>query len=216
MDEKALLLKHLDEIQQSLLWKVEGLSDAELRRPMTGTGTNLIGIVKHLTGVTYGYLVSAFGREREVLPWEDDEELWHGLDLWATPDESPEELIAAYRRACAAGALAVEELDLETLGTHHSGSTVTLREMVLTVLLDTTRHAGHADVVRELVDGRVGSRPADPMSPDDPEYLRMYRARMTGEIDRETWMAYVKSQPSAQSQGGSGAAGWPDGVETAE
>src|SRR3954451_9030600 len=182
MDEKAQLLKHLGEVQQSLLWKVEGLSDAELRRPMTDTGTNLIGIVKHLTGITYGYLVSAFGREREPLPIEDDEELFFGLDLWATPDESTEEIVAVYRRACAAGARTIEELDLDTSGIHHSGSSVTLREMVLTVLLDTTRHAGHADVVRELVDGRVGSRPGDPMSPDDPEYLRMYRARITGEI----------------------------------
>jgi len=191
--EKALLLKQLTEVQQSLLWKVEGLSDDELRRPMTPTGTNLIGIVKHLTGITGGYLCAAFGREREVPPHEDDEELFFGLDLWATPDESPDELVAAYRRACADGARAIEELDLDTVGTHHTGSTVTMREMVLTVLLDTTRHAGHADVVRELTDGRVGSRPGDPMSPDDPEYLRMYRARITGEIDRDTWMAYVRS-----------------------
>ncbi|TDW77530.1 DinB family protein [Kribbella pratensis] len=230
MDEKAQLLKHLGEVQQSLLWKVEGLSDAELRRPMTDTGTNLIGIVKHLTGITYGYLVSAFGREREPLPIEDDEELFFGLDLWARPDESTEEIVAVYRRACAAAARTIEELDLDTSGTHHSGSSVTLREMVLTVLLDTTRHAGHADVVRELIDGRVGSRPGDPMSPDDPEYLRMYRARITGEIDRETWMAYVKSRPDydpsvwrehrarqeAQSQGGSGSAGRPSDVSTSE
>lgn len=202
-DEKAQLLAHLDEVQRSLLWKVEGLSDADLRRPMTGTGTNLIGIVKHLSGLTYGYLVSAFGREREMFPWEDDEELWYGLDMWATPDESTDEIIAAYRRACAAAARTVEELELDAPGTHHSGASVTLRSMILTVLLDTTRHAGHADVVREMLDGRVGSREGDPMSPDDEEYLRMYRARITGEIDRETWMDYARGQ----SQGGRGAAG---------
>lgn len=84
--ETAQLLEQLRSVQRSLLWKLEGLSDAELRRPMTKTGTNLIGIVKHLTGLTYGYLCSAFGREREVLPWELDEELLHGLDMWATPD----------------------------------------------------------------------------------------------------------------------------------
>jgi hypothetical protein len=195
MDEKAQLLNHLDEVQRSLLWKVEGLSDAELRRPMTKTGTNLIGIVKHLTGVTSGYLVSAFGREREMLPWEDDEELFYGLDMWATPDESIEELVATYRRACAAAAQTVEELELDTVGTDHTGTTVTLRSMILTVLLDTTRHAGHADVVREMLDGRVGSREGDPMSPDDEEYLRMYRARITGEIDREAWMEYVRGLP---------------------
>jgi hypothetical protein len=194
-DEKAQLLEQLRMIQASLIWKVEGLSDAELRRPMTKTGTNLIGIVKHLTGVTYGYLCSAFGRERETLAWEFDEELLHGLDMWATPDESPEELIAAYRRACDAAARTIEELDLDTPGKHHSGGTVSLRSMILTVLLDTTRHAGHADVVRELIDGRVGSEPGDVMVSTDEEYLRRYRSRITGEIDRDAWMAYIKSRP---------------------
>ncbi|MFD7159256.1 DUF664 domain-containing protein [Kribbella sp. NPDC059898] len=196
--EKTLLLRHLDEVQRSLLWKVEGLSDAPLRQPMTPTGTNLIGIVKHLTGITYGYLVVAFGQEQagdRMSDGLDDEELFFGLDLWATPDESVEELLAAYRRACAAAARSIEALELDATGTHHSGNTVTLREMVLTVLLDTTRHTGHADVVRELTDGRVGSRPGDPMSPDDEEYLRMYRARITGGIDRDTWMAYVRGLP---------------------
>ncbi|HZX03656.1 DUF664 domain-containing protein [Kribbella sp.] len=196
--EKTLLLNLLSDVQRSLLWKIEGLSDEELRRPMTPTGTNLIGIVKHLTGITYGYLVAAFGREQpadRMADGTDDEELWFGLDLWATPDESAAELVAAYERACAAAARAIEELELETVGTHHTGNAVTLREMILTVLLDTTRHTGHADVVRELTDGRVGQHAGDPMSPDDPEYLRMYRARITGEIDRDTWMAYVRSLP---------------------
>ena len=196
--EKTRLLKELDTVQTSLIWKVEGLTDDELRRPMTMSGTNLIGIVKHLTGITHGYLCVAFGRDVDMFPECTDEELWFGLDMWATPDESPAEIVDGYRRACAAGARSVEELDLETTGTHHSGSTVTVRDMAFTVLLDTTRHAGHADVTRELIDGRIGSRPGDPMSPDDPEYLRMYRARITGEIDRETWMTYVRSRPEYQ------------------
>jgi hypothetical protein len=104
---------------------------------MTTTGTNLIGIVKHLTGVTYGYLCSAFGRQRETFPWEFDEELLHGLDMWATHDESTEEFVAAYRRACDAAARTIEELDLDTPGKHHSGRAVSLRSMILTVLLDT-------------------------------------------------------------------------------
>ena len=67
-DEKALLKTHLRLAQRALLGKLHGLSDADLRRPMTATSTNLIGIVKHLTGVTYGYLCSSFGRERETFP----------------------------------------------------------------------------------------------------------------------------------------------------
>ena len=115
--------------------------------------------------------------------------------MWATPDESTDELIAAYRRACDAGAQTIEELDLDTPGIHHSGGTVSLRWMTLTVLLDTTRHAGHADVVREMIDGRVGSHPGDAMVSEDEEQLRMYRARITGELDRDAWMAYVQSRP---------------------
>jgi hypothetical protein len=193
-DEKELLRTHLRLIQQSLLWKLEGLSDADLRRPMTRTGTNLIGIVKHLTGVTYGCLCSAFGRERETFPWEFDEELFYGLDMWATLDEPPAEIIDAYRRACDAAAQTIDELELDTTGKHHSGVTVSLRWMILNVLQDTTRHAGHADVVRELIDGRVGMRAGDPMVSEDDEHLRMYLARMTGELDREGWMAYNRSR----------------------
>jgi len=195
--EKELLRTRLRLAQQALLWKAEGLSDADLRRPMTNTGTNLIGIIKHLTGVTYGYLVSAFGRERETFAWEFDEELFFGLDMWATPEESTDEIIAAYRRACDAASKTIDELDLDTTGKHHTGLTVSLRWMILNVLSDTERHTGHADVVRELIDGRIGMNSVFPSTPpdDDEEFWRMYRARMAGDIDREAWMAYNRSRP---------------------
>jgi len=194
--EKALLSTHLRLVQQALIWKLEGLGDADLRRPMTKTGTNLIGIVKHLTGVTYGYLCSAFGRKRETFDWELDEELFYGLDMWVTPEESTDEVLAAYRRACDAGAETIDELDLDTVGRHHTGLKVSLRWMILTVLMDTARHAGHADIVREHIDGSVGAGPVLPntVSGDD-EYWRKYTARITGELDREGWMSYNRSRP---------------------
>jgi hypothetical protein len=196
-DEKALLSTHLRLAQQALIWKLEGLSDADLRRPMTKTGTHLIGIVKHLTGVTYGYLCTAFGRERETFPWELDEELFYGLDMWATPEESTDEILAAYRRACEAASRTINELDLDTEGRHHTGLTVSLRWMIFTVLMDTTRHTGHADVVREAIDGSVGMGPVLPntVSGDDEEFWRMYLARITGELDRESWMTFNRSRP---------------------
>jgi hypothetical protein len=196
-DEKALLATHLKLAQQALIWKLEGLSDADRRRPMTKTGTSLIGIVKHLTGVTYGYLCSAFGRERETFPWEFDEELFYGLDMWATPEESTDEILAAYRRACDAASRTIDELDLDTEGKHHTGLTVSLRWMIFNVLLDTARHAGHADIVREAIDGSVGTGPvfSNTVSGDDDEYWRMYRARISGELDRAAWMTYNRSRP---------------------
>lgn len=196
-DEKMLLKAHLRLVQQALLWKLEGLSDEDLRRRMTKTSTNPIGIVKHLTGVTYGYLCDAFERERERFPWESDEELFYGLDMWATTDESCDEIIAAYRRAGDAAVQTIDELDLDTTGKHHTGLTVSLRWMILTVLMDTTRHTGHADVVRENIDGSVGMNATLPNTTpgEDEESWRLYRARITGEIDREAWMAYNRSRP---------------------
>ncbi len=195
-DEKALLKTHLRLAQRALLWKLNGLSDDDLRRPMTATSSNLIGIVKHLTGVTYGYLCSSFGRERETFPWEFDEELFFGLDMWATPDESTEEIMAAYERACEAAARTIDELDLDATGKHHTGLTVSLRWMILNVLLDTARHAGHADVIREEIDGSIGMDPLSASSvADDEERWRKFRALVTGEIDRAAWMAYNRARP---------------------
>jgi hypothetical protein len=192
--EKSLLSTYLKLTQQSLLWKLEGLTDEELRRPTGKTGTNLIGIVKHLTGVTAEYLCSAFGRERESYPWESDEELFFGLDMWATPEESPQEIIAMYERACDAAAASIEALDLDTTGKHHTGLTVSLRWMILNVLSDTLRHCGHADVVRELIDGRVGTNEEYSNTIDDPEYWRMYHARMSGEIGRDEFVAFARGR----------------------
>jgi hypothetical protein len=196
-DEKALLLLHLRLAQQNLLWKLEGLSDEELRRPMTKTGTNLIGIAKHLAGVTAEYLCSSFGREREYFPWEsppDNEELWYGGDMWAMPHESPADIMDCYRRACAAAAESIEELDLDAVGKHHVGVNVSLRWMILVVLNDTLRHAGHADVVREAIDGRVGASELMPQAIDDDEYNRLFHARMAGELSREDWIAYNQAR----------------------
>ena len=66
------------------------------------------------------------------------------------------------------------------------------------VLKDTIRHSGHADVVREMIDRRVAARPGDGMSMNDAddEHLRMVKARRSGEIDRDTWMAYSRSRSS--------------------
>jgi hypothetical protein len=195
-DEKALLKTHLRLAQRALLWKLNGLRDEDLRRPMTATSTNLIGIVKHLTGVTYGYLCSSFGRERETFPWEFDEELFFALDMWATPDESTEEIMSAYERACDAAARTIDELDLDATGKHHTGLTVSLRWMILNVLLDTARHAGHADVLREEIDGSIGMDPISASNvADDEERWRLFRALVTGELDRKEWMAYNRARP---------------------
>jgi hypothetical protein len=196
--EKALLHAHLQLTRDALLWKLEGLSDADVRRPMTGTGTNLLGLVKHLTGVEGGYFCDAFGRERPPLAWEADEDATYGefSDMYAKPDESTNEIVANYRAATAAADRSIEALDLDATGRHHTGLTVSLRWMLLTVVLDTARHAGHADILRELIDGAVGSNRAWRGVPpaDDEEFRHTYLARVRGEVDDETWFGFVRSR----------------------
>jgi Protein of unknown function (DUF664) len=136
-----------------------------------------------------------------LLPWESDEDAVLGefSDMYAKPSETTEEIVANYQAATAAADRSLAELDLNAIGRHHTGITVSLRWMLLTVLLDTARHAGHADLVRELIDGATGSnREWSNMPPaDDEDYHQKYLARVRGEVDDETWFRFVRSRKSA-------------------
>lgn len=197
-DEKALLHTHLRLQRDALLWKLDGLGDADLRRPMTDTGTNLLGLVKHLTGIEGAYFCDAFGRPRPPLAWEDDEDAAMGQfsDMYATRNETAEEIITSYRAATAAADQSIETLDLETAARHHLGISVSLRWMLLTVLLDTARHAGHADIVREMIDGTAGQyRDWSGVPPaDDQEYRDTYLARVRGEVEDQAWYRFLRSR----------------------
>ncbi len=101
-DLKRELRRKLELSRAVLLAKLEGLSDYDQRRPLTPTGTNLLGLVKHLTGLEYLYLGEAFGYPPpEPLPWVADGSIWQGADMYATPAESGEHLTGLYRAACA-------------------------------------------------------------------------------------------------------------------
>src|SRR5271165_2638322 len=98
---KADLRRYLQAAREALLWKLNGLSEYDLRRPMTPTGTNLLGLVKHLAGLEYLYLGESLGRPGpETLPWIEDGSIWDGADMWALPGESSGYLTGLYRRAC--------------------------------------------------------------------------------------------------------------------
>jgi hypothetical protein len=186
-----------------LRWKLDGLSDHDLRRPMTPTGTNLIGLVKHMTGVEGAYLCDAFGRQRPSLTWESTEDASYGefSDMYATPEETTEGLIADYRAACAAADRTIDEVDLDTEGRHPAvGITINLRWMTMSVLQDTLRHAGQADIIRELIDGAAGHTRAFPnVPPPDEAHRQKYVARIRGEIGTPSWLSYLRDRAGARS-----------------
>lgn len=151
--EKESLKAALDRHRDVVLWKLQGLDEEQVRRPMTASGTSLLGMTKHLAAVEYGWFCETFGREAEPLPFDDDDP---DADLRVGPEDTTEAVVAFYRRARAAADLAIEELDVETRGTAWHGATVTLRWVLIHMVEETARHAGHMDIIRELIDGATG------------------------------------------------------------
>ncbi|MFE8916600.1 DinB family protein [Streptomyces globisporus] len=180
---KADLQRYLQSARDALVWKLEGLSEYDARRPLTPTGTNLLGLVKHAAGVELGYFGETFGRPfGEVVPaFEDDAEA--NQDMWATAGESREDILALYRRVTRHADATIAELPLDAVGRvawwPDERSRVTLHQILVHVISDLQRHAGHADVVRELVDGAVGLRSGnDNMPPGDRAWWEGYRQRL--------------------------------------
>ncbi|MEU9439472.1 DinB family protein [Streptomyces sp. NPDC048304] len=152
--EKQTLHASLDRHRDAVLWKLDGLDDEQLRRPMTPSGTNLLGLVKHLASVEYGWFVETFGGEAEPL--------WFGPhdDMRVTPEEPTERIVALYGRARAAADTVITRLPLDAQGSPPwRDITVSLRWTLVHMIEETARHAGHMDIMRELTDGATGDHP---------------------------------------------------------
>jgi uncharacterized damage-inducible protein DinB len=154
--EKESLRVSLDRHRDVVRWKVAGLPDDQLRRPMTPSGTNLLGLVKHLASVEYGWFCETFGRPSEALPFDPDDP---DADMRANPDETTAGILAYYDRACAAADKSIAEISLEELGTSWRGDAVSMRWVLIHMVEETARHAGHMDILRELIDSEVGDYP---------------------------------------------------------
>lgn len=182
-DHKSVLHRYLRTGREALLWKLDGLGSYDARRPMTPTGTNVLGLVKHLTAVESGYFGVTFGRPfPEQLPWaEEDAE--PNADMWATPDESREQVVGLYRRVWVHADATIDAVPLDGAGEvpwwPPERREVTLQQVLVHVVAETHRHAGHADVVRELVDGAVGLRDGnDNLPTTDVAWWSAYRERL--------------------------------------
>jgi uncharacterized damage-inducible protein DinB len=182
-EPKEDLRRYLQAARDAMLWKLDGLSEYDIRRPMTPTGTNLLGLVKHLASVELGYFGDPFGRPSgESLPWFE-EGAEPNADMWATADESRDDIVSLYRRAWSHADGTIESLPLDAIG-HvpwwpEERRDVTLHRILVHVIAETHRHAGHADIVRELIDGMVGLRANnDNMAPGDATWWESYRSRL--------------------------------------
>lgn len=182
-EPKEDLQRYLQTGREVMLWKLDGLSEYDIRRPMTPTGTNLLGIVKHLASVELGYFGEVFNRPSgESLPWFD-ENAEPNADMWATAGESREQIIGLYRRAWAHADATIATLPLEAMGRvpwwPSDRSEVTLHRILIHMIAETNRHAGHADIIRELIDGTAGlRRDNDNLADGDEAWWESYRSKL--------------------------------------
>ena len=194
-ESKADIVAALDKLNDAVLSKLDGLGEYDLRRPLTPTGTNLLGIVKHLASVQAGYFGDTFGRPwPEPMPWLDENADVND-DMFATASETSDKIRDFYRRSWlhANETFAVTELD--DTGTvpwwPSERSEPTLRAVLLHMTVETARHAGHLDIVRELIDGRLGRFANDASVPGDdvidwPAYLAKVDAAARAAPDPRT------------------------------
>ncbi|MEU6248997.1 DinB family protein [Glycomyces sp. NPDC047010] len=158
-DLKHHLKNYLQSSREALLWKLDGLDEYDLRRPLTPTGTNLLGLVKHCASTDVEYFGTCFDRPFPDPPaWFPLIESVPNIEMWATPDETTDAITGLYRRVWDHSNATIDALDLDTEGhvPWWDGQTVTLGRILIHMTAETNRHAGHADIVRETIDGTAG------------------------------------------------------------
>ena len=183
-DPTSTLVDGLGLLNEQVLHKLEGLSEYDLRRPMTPTGTNLLGLVKHLASVQAGYFGATFGRPfPDDLPFDDDDPQ---ADMYARADEPSESVIAFYRASWRHALETFAERDLDSVGAvpWWSEPEVTLHQILVHMTNETARHAGHLDIVREMIDGDIGRSAGDSNIADGfdwPAYVERLEAIARGD-----------------------------------
>lgn len=181
VDPKSVALRYLDVAHQAVLWKLEGLSEYDLRRPLTPTGSNMLGLVKHLATVELGYFGVVFGREHglELAAYDENDP---SADMYARTDESSGEVLELFRAARDHAVATIEALDLDAPG--HvpwwgDNNPVSLQLIIVHMTTEMYRHLGQIDIMREGLDGAVGLREGNlNTAPGDDDFWPTYVAKL--------------------------------------
>ncbi|MCD0442745.1 DinB family protein [Glycomyces sp. A-F 0318] len=182
-DPKTHLHQYLTSAREAVLWKLEGLGEYDLRRPLTPTGTNLLGLVKHLACVGADYFGSVFDRPfPDPQPWFDPD-AEPNADMWAAPEETTASVLDLYARVWAHADDTIAALDLASPGRvpwwPDERADVTLHQILVHMIAELNRHAGHADIVRETIDGAAGLRAGNDNLPEGgAEWWAAYRDKV--------------------------------------
>ncbi|MFC8038880.1 DinB family protein [Paenarthrobacter sp. NPDC057355] len=169
-DRRAQLREYLNDAREAILWKCEGLSDAQARTPLTPTGTHVMGLLLHLAVTESQYFISCLGREienaviRHVIEADDAQ-----ADFLPPPGMTLADAVKIYRETIDAADAVLDEVELNSPAVvewwiKHRNTTV--ERLLVHMIAESHRHAGHLDIVREQLDGFVGLRPSAPNIPD--------------------------------------------------
>jgi uncharacterized damage-inducible protein DinB len=146
--ERETLVAFLDYLRESVIVKASGLDKESLQRNLVPSGTTLLGLLKHLTmAETYWFRWSFAGDDVEI-----------PTDALAASDTA-EAVVSAYREAIRrSNDIVATSPDLEVLSAHHhhDEELLSLRWVLVHMVEETGRHAGHADILREQLDGQTG------------------------------------------------------------
>jgi uncharacterized damage-inducible protein DinB len=149
--EREVLLFFLNKMREAVVRTSEGLTDDQVRMPGVPSGTNVLGLIRHLTGYEEHWFCRVFlGEDRDI-----------DTSMSVPADATREEVVAAYRQACARSDGIVRscpELSALAWGTNpgQEDRRSSLRRIVVHMIEETARHAGHADILREQIDGTTG------------------------------------------------------------
>jgi hypothetical protein len=177
---KEYLHSDLRDVRETMLWKLDGLGEYDARRPLTPTGTNLLGLIKHLSITEAWYFGEVFGRPfPERLRWDEGAD--RGADMWATEEESRGEIVGRYRHVWEHSDATIAALAIDAPGyvPWWPRPDVKLFNVLVHVLTETNRHAGHADILREQLDGAVGTEPGSAaLHGQDTTFWEHHRAKI--------------------------------------
>ncbi|GMQ86010.1 MAG: DinB family protein [Acidimicrobiia bacterium] len=154
--EKETLVAFLENNRAIMVWKLEGVSEEDARRPMVESGTSLLGLLKHLGWVERWWFEHNFAGKDVDFPWSDDD---RDADFRVEDDESIADIITRYEAAVRDSNAIIDIADLDDVSQRDDRGPRSLRWILGHMIEETARHAGHADIVRELIDGKTGYMP---------------------------------------------------------
>jgi uncharacterized damage-inducible protein DinB len=151
--EREMLESWLDYHRDTLVWKCAGLTDEQLKQRACPPSTlTLLGLVRHMTEVENSWFGHFVGEREQVYSTEE----WPDADFDDLEKADPAEAFAAFARKCVQSRERASRRGLDDTFVSRRGNEISLRWIYVHMIEEYARHNGHADLIREAIDGVTG------------------------------------------------------------